>query len=246
MLGWFNTPQGPTFLELVRQGLSSLEGGYDQLSSKFDHSVFRTPDPVLEGLTGNLPPARQALDVGCGTGAILQRLQARCQRVVGIDLSAQMLRVAQQQVPEAELIHGDFLATYWENEFDLITSVGVMGHIEVRQQAEFFWRVQRALQPGGSYLTVLGDLRFRPWVLLPALAFDTAMRVRNLLWRPRFVMYYLSFVLPGALQVMRRAGLVPQVLGGAFPAPFSQLQIVLARKPFVAARPGAALADGGP
>jgi SAM-dependent methyltransferase len=132
---------------------------------------------------------------------------------------------------EVHLIQGDFLQTYWENHFDLITCVGVLGHIRVSEQEEFFRRVQRALRPGGVFLTVVGNLKGRPWVYLPALAFDLIMRLRNLLWRPKFVMYYLSFVLPEAARVVERSGLHCHILEGNFAAPFSQLKILRAEKP---------------
>jgi len=246
MIGWFDTPDGPTFLELVRQGLSSIEGGYDRLSAKFDQSVFRTPDPVLAGLQNQFYRCGQALDIGCGTGAVLQRLQPFAERVVGVDLSQNMLARARAHLgPEPTLLRGDFLKMYWEERFDLITSVGVLGHIQARQQDEFFRRVYRALRPGGTFMTVTGDLRGRPWVYLPALAFDSLMRVRNFLWRPTFVMYYLSFVLPNAQRVLERNGFVCQVLDGRFPVPFSQLKLILARKPYSRANAGASGADDG-
>ncbi|PRH78161.1 SAM-dependent methyltransferase, partial [Streptomyces solincola] len=36
--------------------------------------------------------------------------------------------------------------------------------------------------------------------------FDTAMRVRNALWRPRFTMYYRTFRLPDVLRDLEAAG----------------------------------------
>lgn len=231
MIGWFDTPGGPTLGELVIQGLSSIEGGYDRLSAKFDHSVFRTPDPVLEGLQGQFFKCQAALDIGCGTGAVLQRLQPFASELVGLDLSSNMLSRARSQLgPAPTLLHQDFLHTYWENRFDLITSVGVLGHIAPSQQYEFFRRVRLALRPGGVFMTVVGDLRGRPLVYLPALAFDTLMRVRNLIWRPTFVMYYLSFVLPRAQILLESHDFACEVIPGRFPVPFSQLKVLKATR----------------
>ena len=231
MIGWFDTPDGPSLAELTVQGLSSIEGGYDRLSAKFDHSVFRTPDPVLDTLQGQFFECASALDIGCGTGAVLQRLQPFARETVGVDISRNMLARARQHLgPEPTLLRVDFLKLYWEERFDLITSVGVLGHIAPRQQDEFFRRLWLALRPGGVFLTAVGDLRQRPWVYLPALAFDTLMRVRNLLWRPTFVMYYLSFVLPRAAHVLERQGFRCEIIEGQFPTPFTQLKILKAIK----------------
>ena len=42
------SPQGPSLRELAVQALSSVEGGYDLLAAKFDHTPFRTPDGILD------------------------------------------------------------------------------------------------------------------------------------------------------------------------------------------------------
>jgi len=51
-------PEGPTFLELMRQALASTERGYDLLAPKFDRTPFRTPDHVLEAMIQAIGPER--------------------------------------------------------------------------------------------------------------------------------------------------------------------------------------------
>ena len=84
-------PQGPTVWELLVQGLSSTEQGYDLLAPKFDSTPFRTPEAILGPAMAQLGgPASiaTALDMCCGTGAALSHLRPLCRdRVVGIDLS---------------------------------------------------------------------------------------------------------------------------------------------------------------
>jgi hypothetical protein len=66
------SPQGPSFRELAAQALSSVEGGYDLLSPKFDHTPFRTSDALLDATASVLRPLGpfgRGLDVCCGTGA---------------------------------------------------------------------------------------------------------------------------------------------------------------------------------
>ena len=50
------SPGGPSARELARQALSSVEGGYDLLAPKFDHTPFRTPDDMLDATAGALRP----------------------------------------------------------------------------------------------------------------------------------------------------------------------------------------------
>ena len=66
---------GPTFLELMVQALSSTEHGYDLLAPKFDLTPFRTPDEVIRIALQTAGPAERGLDVCCGTGAATRLLR---------------------------------------------------------------------------------------------------------------------------------------------------------------------------
>ncbi len=75
------SPRGPSLRELAVQALSSVEGGYDLLAPKFDHTPFRTPDEVLDATTDALRPLGpfdRGLDVCCGTGAGMRVLTSLC------------------------------------------------------------------------------------------------------------------------------------------------------------------------
>jgi hypothetical protein len=66
------SPRGRSLRELAMQALSSVEGGYDLLAPKFDHTPFRTSDCVLDATADALRPLGpfgRGLDVCCGTGA---------------------------------------------------------------------------------------------------------------------------------------------------------------------------------
>jgi ubiquinone/menaquinone biosynthesis C-methylase UbiE len=189
------SPQGPSLRELMIQALSSVERGYDLLAPKFDHTPFRTPDSILAATSGALAPLGpfgRGLDVCCGTGAGMQVLAARCggQRV-GVDFSAGMLSRARAAHPDAEWVRADVRALPFAAEFDLAVSFGALGHFLRSDRPALFAGVYRALRPGGLFAVPIGALppptSVGYWTLL---GFDVAMRVRNAVWRPQFVMYY--------------------------------------------------------
>jgi ubiquinone/menaquinone biosynthesis C-methylase UbiE len=211
------TAQGPTFRELAVQALSSVERGYDLLAPKFDHTPFRTPDAVLDAVTRALRPLGpfdSGLDLCCGTGAGMSVLRQVCrERVTGIDVSAGMLAVGRDRCPAAsdrprvDWVRADARALTFGAAFDLVASFGAFGHFLPRERPGLFAQVHSVLRPGGRFVFPL-VAPARPgspgyWALL---AFDTAMRVRNLLWRPPFVMYYRAVRLADIREELVRAG----------------------------------------
>jgi hypothetical protein len=61
-------------------------------------------------------------------------------------------------------------------------------------------------------------------------AFNAAMHVRNALWSPPFVMYYLTFVLPGAKKLLEEEGFEVEAREGVFPEPYERYCLVEARR----------------
>ncbi len=227
---------GPTFLELAKQALSSTERGYDLLAPKFDLTPFRTPDSVLAPMAAALGPADRALDVCCGTGAGIAALRPHCREVTGVDFSAGMLTEARRRADATSgapvrLVRADARALPFEGEFDLAICVGALGHFVGRDQDLFLEGVARSLKPGGRFAIVTaGPISpFSPGVWI-ARAFNAAMHVRNAIRKPEFVMFYLTFLLPDVLPMLERHGLVPEVRKGVFSGPLRGLTLVVATK----------------
>ncbi len=233
-------PQGPTFLELARQALSSTQRGYDLLAPKFDVTPFRTPDEVLAAippLLGSPGSINQALDLCCGTGAGVEMLHPLCRdSVVGIDFSQGMLEEARNQLKALtdgaaiELLQADVLDLddTVEGNFDLVTCFGALGHFVDHDQPRLIKAARRALAPGGRFVFVTAE-RPPPWSprLWLARSFNALMAVRNALWRPRFVMVYLTFLLPEARQLLAEEGFDVEIHPG-FCGRFPWLSLVVA------------------
>jgi SAM-dependent methyltransferase len=119
-----------------------------------------------------------------------------------------MLHEARVRLPDARLVVGDALAPPLAHEtFDVACSFGAFGHIAVGDQPRFVAAVRALLVPGGRFVFVTADA---PPILstrrLAAHAFNAAMRLRNAVKSPPFVMYYLTFLLPRARALLVDAG----------------------------------------
>ncbi len=98
--------------------------------------------------------ADTALDVGVGPGAIAQALAPSVRRVLGLDLSREMLRPPSHPVPNLTLHQGDVhQLPFADGAFSLVTARMVFHHVERIEAglAEIF----RVLRPGGRF--VLGE-----------------------------------------------------------------------------------------
>jgi SAM-dependent methyltransferase len=196
-------PQGPTWRELAVQALSSTERGYDLLAPKFVYTPFCTPEAILAPAMAFLgPPGSIAtgLDICCGTGVAMHHLRRLCrERVMGIDFSRGMLDVAARDLAQSpgeaavHLVRGNVLAMPFVAAFDVAVCFGALGHILPEDQPSFVAAVAQTLKPGGRFVFVTSPRP--PWHSARywrARGFNAAMRIRNWVLPPPFVMYYLT------------------------------------------------------
>ncbi|EUB96112.1 transcriptional regulator, ArsR family [Rhizobium sp. CF080] len=103
-------------------------------------------------------PVDALLDLGTGTGWILQLLSNLYRRAVGIDASRDMLSVARSNLDKAGIVkasvrHGDILNLPLEGQdFDLITVHQVLHFLDQPELA--IAEAARVLRPGGRLLIV--------------------------------------------------------------------------------------------
>ncbi|GAA0626572.1 class I SAM-dependent methyltransferase [Kribbella sandramycini] len=76
---------------------------------------------------------RTVLDVGCGTGFYSRLFAAQgAERVVGVDLSAEMIAVARSFPDEIEYLLGDATLGALDGRFDLVAALWLVNHAETR------------------------------------------------------------------------------------------------------------------
>ena len=134
----------------------ALAASYDRLTNDVDYRA--TVDFYREILAQEGLHPRTAVDLACGTGSVSVLLAQQGLRVTGVDLSEEMLTVAQQKAEELEnpprfvcqslqklvLPRGVDLAVCALDSLDYIT--------DPKDCAEAIRRVYRALNPGGIFI----------------------------------------------------------------------------------------------
>jgi SAM-dependent methyltransferase len=131
---------------------------FDEIATVYDESL---PAHVVEHylrkrtafVTATGPPG-SALDVGCGTGALAERLAAAGYDVTGVDPSVGMLEVLRARCPTVNAVQASGTELpFGDDSFELVLTVATMHHIAtpgaVRRTLAEMVRVAR---PGGRIL----------------------------------------------------------------------------------------------
>ena len=109
---------------------------FDQYAPKFDQTLvgvlgYRVPD-LLEAAIARARPGRfgLALDLGCGTGLMGERLRPFCDGLEGFDISAEMLRKARAKGVYDRLEKADLQSFAYDGpKADLVTAADVFMYV---------------------------------------------------------------------------------------------------------------------
>jgi ubiquinone/menaquinone biosynthesis C-methylase UbiE len=117
----------------------------------------RASDQLRALVRARFPEARTLLDVACGTGRHLEQLQDSY-RVEGIDVNADLLRVAAERLPDVHLHEADMTDFDLGRRFDVVTCL-FSSIAYVRTQSN----MSRAIAQMARHLNPGGLLLVEPW-----------------------------------------------------------------------------------
>jgi predicted TPR repeat methyltransferase len=113
-----------------------VEALFDQYAQKFDHALvetlgYRGPGLLIDAIVGQ---GREkfglALDLGCGTGLMGERLRPMAEFLEGYDISAEMLKQARRKGVYDRLVKTDLQAlAYSGPRADLVTAADVFMYV---------------------------------------------------------------------------------------------------------------------
>jgi predicted TPR repeat methyltransferase len=113
-----------------------VEALFDQYAPKFDDALvnkleYRVPDLLAEAIRAtHAGRFGRAIDLGCGTGLMGERLRPFCDHLAGYDISAEMLRKAREKGVYDELVKADLQTLAYDGEpADLVTAADVFMYV---------------------------------------------------------------------------------------------------------------------
>lgn len=123
---------------------------YDTFSQTYDHGrdagYHAFLDEAEVALVSPHAAGKSVLEVGCGTGLILERLARVADRAVGVDLSPGMLEHARARGLEVHEASATELP-FEDETFDVACSFKVLAHVQQIEQA--MGEMARVVRPGG-------------------------------------------------------------------------------------------------
>jgi 2-polyprenyl-3-methyl-5-hydroxy-6-metoxy-1,4-benzoquinol methylase len=132
---------------------SIIQTDFDRLArlstEGWDHNTHYHPF-----LLRHVPsPCVYALDIGCGAGVFSRRLALQARHVLAVDLSPEMIRVAQRQATaNIEFQLADALAADWPiDHFDCMVSIATLHHLPLEPM---LIKMAAALRGGGTLMVL--------------------------------------------------------------------------------------------
>ena len=175
----------------TRQFFNSIAEDWDRLSREV-LGAFDLPGAVAEAVP---VPCGVAVDLGCGTGMVLERIRPKAEQVIGVDGSSRMLELSRRRFgPDAPGVS---------------LRIGELDHLPLRDGEGDFVCINMVLHHVSDPLAALREIHrvIRPGGLLLVTDFD---RHDHEQMRTDYGDQWLGFELPALRDLLVQAGLTPE------------------------------------
>ncbi len=193
--------------------LKQVTTDYDAIASHFA-STRSFPWPEFAFLQPLLKPNLNLLDVGCGSGRLAEDVPSDV-RYTGVDVSEQLLKIAQIKYPQHQFVPGSMLALpFPDSAFDITTAVASLQHIPSdTYRLKAVQELARVTKPGGHVFLINWNMTgsyFEPHRAPQDQDFDDndfLMPWRNEKGEQLALRYYHGFTQPELQNLCEQAGL---------------------------------------
>ena len=146
-------------------GHEVVAGSYDRFAGTYatwaDAIRPALREVYVDLLREQLEPGSRVVELGCGPGVPVAAMLAPDYDYEGIDLSAEMVRIAASNVPSGRFSVGDMRHIEYPSEsLGAVVALFSIIHVPNHEHAALFARVHRWLKPGGWFLAALTSRAF--------------------------------------------------------------------------------------
>jgi len=138
--------RNPFTLDGVRKHWNTVANIYDSENSKFGYTHLQRFHEALKHV--ELSPGQKVLDVFTRTGNGIRFFKERCPHItmVGMELSENMLALAQKKIPGSPFVHGSpHSLPFRDSVFHIVLSLETLEHVP--SPLEFLLELHRVMKP---------------------------------------------------------------------------------------------------
>lgn len=152
---------------LNKQGFDLWANQYDQtvqLSEENNLYPFAGYREILNTIFNEVMQKENSnvLDIGVGTGVLTSKLYEQGHHIHGIDFSMNMISIARERMPDAQLLEWDITkglpTEIIQNKYDSIVSTYTLHHLTDEEKVQFITKLLPLLKDNGNIL--IGDIAF--------------------------------------------------------------------------------------
>lgn len=202
---------------------------WNKIAVKYSKQPIRDPNAFERKIAVTrllMRPSDRVLDVGCGTGSLALRLAPFGDHISGLDLSAEMIRIAREKAVTLAVPNVSFEVGTLDRElpfepasFDGITAYSLL-HL-VQDRPTTLAKIRELLRPGGFFVSSTACLA-SSWVPFGGLL--VAMRLLG--QAPQTVEIFSQETLLAEIEAAGFVDMQTPDVGGS-----SQVSFIVARKP---------------
>ena len=132
---------------------------FDRLAPQWDADMIRYDDIINKILDiAQVRAGVDVLDVACGTGVLFpDYLQRNVGSLTGIDISSEMVKIAQEKFPQVEVLCADVEEAKFQSQFDCIMVYNAFPHFPDPER--LIAVLCGLLKPGGTLTVAHGMSR---------------------------------------------------------------------------------------
>jgi len=131
---------------------------WNKVAEKYDNAKYSKINPGIDFFCRELPERGSVLDVGSGTGLPFAKLfLEKGFDYLGIDISSQMIKIAQKNVPLAKFKEISMTDLKYDKEFDGVFSHYTMLLLNPEMFKEVARRVVKSLKNNGFFYLSLNE-----------------------------------------------------------------------------------------
>jgi ubiquinone/menaquinone biosynthesis C-methylase UbiE len=145
--------------ESVEKHFDELADSYDRIKKEKNGFYYQS---LIRAVAAVVPPGKRVLDIGTGTGEILNALAPA--QGCGIDLSSAMIQKAREKFPQLRFFAGSYETLDLGAGFDFILLLDVIEHLQSPEK--LFGDLKKFCGPGTRIVLTMANPAWEPFLHL--------------------------------------------------------------------------------